>query len=263
MNIEVLLSVMNLEIKDLDKTNISGKCCVINQCNENNYFKYKNFFIYSYAEKGLSKSRNRGLEKASSDIILLCDDDVKYSDNYENDILNEFNNNPDADIIIFNLKSIHRENKVIKKNKKLHLYNSLGYSSPRIAFKRKSILDRNISFNEMFGSGSIYSSGEDVLFIVDSMKSGLNVYLSCKCLGEVDNKSSNWFKGYNEKFFFDKGALYTAINMKFRYIYMLQFLIRHHKYLNEVSFSKAYKLMRNGSNDYIKRLKKEKIYDKS
>ena len=32
MKLEVLLSVMNLDIKDLDKMNITSKCTVINQC---------------------------------------------------------------------------------------------------------------------------------------------------------------------------------------------------------------------------------------
>ena len=82
MELEVLLSVMNLNIKDLDKMNISSKCVVINQCDKKEHKKYKNFDIYSYKEVGLSNSRNRGLEHIKSDIILLCDDDVVYKDNY-------------------------------------------------------------------------------------------------------------------------------------------------------------------------------------
>lgn len=83
MNLEVLLSVMNLKKEDLNKINITSKCTVINQCGKNYKEKYKNFNIYSYNEKGLSNSRNRGLENVTEDIILICDDDIVYNDEYE------------------------------------------------------------------------------------------------------------------------------------------------------------------------------------
>ena len=41
MKLEVLLSVMNLNKKDLDKMNITSKCTVINQCKTNKQEKYK------------------------------------------------------------------------------------------------------------------------------------------------------------------------------------------------------------------------------
>ena len=118
MKLEVLLSVMNLNIKDLDKMNITSKCTVINQCGKNDFFKYKNFNIYSYDELGLSNSRNRGLEHATEDIILLCDDDVVYNKDYEKIVLEEFKNNK-ADVIIFNLECPNRK---IKMNKKIKDY---------------------------------------------------------------------------------------------------------------------------------------------
>ena len=105
---------MNLNVKDLDKMNITGACTVINQCKKNKKEKYKNFNIYSYNEIGTSNSRNRGLEHIKEDIIILCDDDVVYNKNYEEKILNEFKNNPKADVIIFNFESPNRKKIKIK-----------------------------------------------------------------------------------------------------------------------------------------------------
>ena len=51
----------------------------------------------------------------SKDIILLCDDDVIYNDNYEKIVISEFKKHPDADLITFNLNS---PNRWIKKNKR-------------------------------------------------------------------------------------------------------------------------------------------------
>lgn len=250
MKLEVLLSVMNLKVHDLDKMNITTKCTVINQCGKEGYKKYDNFDIYSYNEVGLANSRNRGLEHVSEDIIILCDDDVIYYEDYEKRIINEFKKNKDADIIIFNIESPNRKIKMNKENKRLHFYNVLRYSSQRIAFKKKSI--EGITFNNLFGAGAKYTSGEDTLFLVSSLKKGLKIYSSKKYIGIVNHTTSTWFKGYNEKFFFDKGALFTAINPRIRHFLMWQYLLRHSEVRKDIKFFKALGIMKNGSKDYLK-----------
>ena len=254
MKIEVLLSIMNLNKKNLDKMNIKSKCTVINQCGKEDYSEYENFNIYSYDEIGLSNSRNRGLEKVSEDIILLCDDDVVYNKDYESLIIDEFKKYPKADIIIFNITSPNRKIRRINKNMRLHKYNRRGYSSQRIAFRRESIINNKLVFNQLFGSGALYSSGEDTLFITDALNNHLKVYLSCKYIGTVNHSKSSWFNGYNEKYFFDKGALYTAINERFRKLLFLQYLIRHKEVLKDIKFFEAYKIMKKGSEDYLERI---------
>ena len=145
MNLEVLLSIMNLKKEDLDKKNITSKCTVINQCGKENFEKYKNFNIYSYA----ANSRNRGLEHITEDIIMLCDDDVIYNKDYEKLILEEYKNNPKADIIIFNMYSPNRKKRTIKKRKRLHIYNILHYATCNISFRRESV--KGIKFDSTFG----------------------------------------------------------------------------------------------------------------
>lgn len=71
-------------------------------------------------------SINKGLKHINGDIILLCDDDLIYNDNYE------------KDIIVFNRNSPNRSIKHNKKNKRLNFYNVLRYESSRIAFRKES-----------------------------------------------------------------------------------------------------------------------------
>lgn len=252
MKLEVLLSVMNLNKKNLDKMNITSKCTVINQCGHNKKEKYKNFNIYSYDELGTSNSRNRGLEHITEDIILLCDDDVVYNKDYEKKVLEEFQKTPTADVIIFNFNVKNRKKRIIKKIKRLHIFNSLNYATYNIAFRKNSILDKNIRFNTLFGPGSKYNNGSDTIFIRDIYRNKLKVYSSPQYLGIAYNKKSTWFKGYNEKFFFNKGALFTAINHKIRHVLILQYLIRHKEVLTNIKFMKALKLMLEGSKEYLK-----------
>ena len=249
MKLEVLLSVMNLKKKDLSNMNITSKCTVINQCGKNDFSVYKNFNIYSSKDTGLANSRNLGLTKLSEDVIILCDDDVVYNSDYENMIISEFENNKDADVIIFNIDSPNRKIKLNKKNKKLHFYNILSFSSCRIAFRRKSI--SNIKFNNMFGAGAKYSSGEDSLFLVECLNKGLKIYSSTKNIGVVKHMKSTWFNGYDEKYFFDKGALFTAINKRIRHILIIQYLLRHRELFTNIKFFKALKIMLAGSKSYL------------
>lgn len=251
MQLEVLLSVMNLKKNKLNDMNISCPSIVINQCKKNNEETYKIFHIYSYNEVGLSNSRNRGLEKISKDICILCDDDVIYNENYENMIIQEFENNKKADIIIFNITSPNRKIRINKKNKRLHFYNILNFTSTRIAFRTNKIILKKIKFNPMFGAGAKYQNGEEAIFLNECLKHKLKIYASTKNIGIVYQNKSTWFNGYDKNFFFDKGAIFTAINKKIRHLLFFQFLLRHKSFLNKLSFFAAYKYMLQGSKEYL------------
>ncbi|MDD2435018.1 MAG: glycosyltransferase family A protein [Bacilli bacterium] len=251
MKLEVLLSVMNLNKKDLDKMNITSNCVVINQCDKEDYEEYKNFKIYSYNERGVAHSRNKALEKASEEIILFCDDDVVYNHDYEAIVLNEFKNHPKADMIFFNLYSPNRKIKNNNRNRRVRIYNALRYGTYTIAVRRKSLVKHNIKFNTLFGANVIYGSGEDTLLIVDSLKNKLKLYANTNYIGTVHQLKSSWFKGYNEKYFFDKGALFCAINKKIKYLLCLQYLISHRELLVDIKLKEAYRLMINGCKYYL------------
>ena len=251
MKLEVLLSVMNLNKEDLEKMNITSKCTVINQCGQDEFEEYKNFKICSYNEKGLSNSRNRGLENVTEDIILICDDDVVYNDDYEKNVVEEFENNSNADIIFFNMYSPFRKKRTIKKRRRWYLRNSLHFASCNIAFRRKSVIDRDIRFNTMFGPNAKFGNGSDTMFIISALKNKLKIYSSPVNLGTVYHRESTWFKGYDDRYFYNKGALFTAISVHFRFFWIMQYLIRHRETWKSFGFFKALKFMLKGSKDYI------------
>lgn len=59
------------------------KYLVKNQLINKDNSDYELSNVYSFKEKGLSKSRNKALELCDSDIALISDDDVVYVDNIE------------------------------------------------------------------------------------------------------------------------------------------------------------------------------------
>lgn len=260
MNIQVLASTMNQnDFSLLDKMNIQSDAIIVNQSDYSKVeeFKYKNHNIkfMSFSERGVGLSRNNALMRANADICLMADDDMVYRDSYTKVILEEFKKNPKADIILFNVP-IHKANGdtviKVKNNKRVRFLNCLKYGTVNIAFKRTSILKNNISFSLLFGGGAKYGSGEDSLFITNALKQKLKIYTSTKIIAEINETASTWFEGYNEKYFFDRGALFAAMTGRFSsYVMILQFLIRKRTiYKDQISFVNAFKQMIKGSIEF-------------
>ncbi len=240
MRVEVLLSTMyqtNFDI--VEKCNIKSDAIIINQCDEEKIETKKYPFgtikmIYS-KKRGLSNSRNLALKNASGDICILCDDDIVYYDNYVSIIKEAFNKNKEADLIVFNVKSMNtnarKQEKLFKKAKKIPFYKS--YSSVHIAFKLKSIINNNILFNTDFGAGSgVYSFAEDSLFFNEVHKKKLLSLVYPAIIAKLYTEKSSWFKGYDEKYFYDLGAFIAAGYGKYKHIVKWYYPIRLFKQKN-------------------------------
>lgn len=103
-----------------------------------------------------------------------------------------------------------RSGKPIEKYTRVGKRESREYGSVHIAIKKRALIGKNVYFNTLFGSGAMYSCGEDTLFLKELIEKGLKLYKSPIRIASVDMSDSTWFKGYNEKYFKDKGALIEA-----------------------------------------------------
>ncbi len=257
MKLQILLSTQNQ--KDyglLEKMNIHSDVLVINQgmgfseqCIMNDSYTIR---WINCPEKGIGLSRNTALQRASADIYLFSDDDIVYTDNYHEIILQEFERHPNYDIIIFNLISLNpnRPEFINKKGRRVHLFNCLRYGAFRVALRQTAYRKSRISMSQLFGGGSRFGSGEDSLFLFDCLQKNLKIFASDKTIGTVSHHTSSWFSGYDQKYFHDKGALFAAMSRPLSSVLCLQFCIRHPEMLTEFSFLHAFKMMRQGARDY-------------
>jgi glycosyltransferase involved in cell wall biosynthesis len=258
MKLEVLVSTMHQEDCSIaEKMNIRTNAVIINQCDRNDYLETLNngrcIKMYSFAERGIGKSRNNALMRATEDICLFADEDVVYVDDYEKNILGAFRQNPKADIIFFNVSSHGgaRADLVIGKEKRIRFYNCLRYGSVNIAFRRNRVIKCNVFFSLLFGGGAPYGHGEDSLFIWECLKSGLAIYTSPVKIADVYQESSTWFTGYNEKFYFDQGVLFGALSKTFAFPLIVQYAFRRYGlYKKEMSFIGACQCMIKGLNHF-------------
>ena len=153
---------------------------IINQTTENKllYSEYKSVRIINSFEKGLSKSRNLGIENANAELILITDDDVEFIEGFDEIIIDAFKKNSKAHLISFKNIRIgelesHNKSKVVFK----HNFKTIeSVCSIEIAFRLNSIKEKKISFNENFGLGSYFETGEEYLFLIQIIKQQLDAY---------------------------------------------------------------------------------------
>ena len=262
MQVEILVATMYRDDFDfLNSMNLWGSVIVMNQCNSNGFQKIigesYDAKIINTKQRGLSNSRNEAIMHAKGDIILTADDDIVYLPDAKNKIINAFSNYPKADIIAFN---IERKNSEERGSGKKNLIwrkapSNRYYSSVSLAYKLSSLRKANLSFSTLFGAGGKYLSGEESLLLREARKKGLVIMESPEYIAEVDFSESSWFSGYDERFFFDKGAWISAA-----YPYMgalIKFYFIKYKDRSTLPVLKILQMLNRG----IKAYKEEKSYD--
>lgn len=258
MRLELLVSTMNADPRSLvNKMNVSSDAIIINQTDHTSFesfsFKGHNIRVWSFAEKGIGISRNNALMRSNADVVLFADDDAILVDDYEQKIIEEFDRKPESDFIIVNydVKCTNGRKGAISatKRKRVHWWNSQRYGTCRFAIRRDKVIKKNIFFSLLYGA-SKYSHGEDSIFIMDCLKNQLKVYTSNINVGVLDCNNSSWFNSYNEKYFFDTGALMYAINPFFYKLFILVTFFRHRKvYCDNISFWDSVLIAFKGAND--------------
>jgi len=260
MNLEVLVSTMNQinHVSFVEKMNIQTKALIVDQCNDYDYkefsFKGNKIRVICCEERGIGLSRNTALMRSESDLCLFADDDVKFVDGYADMIIEEFKNNPSADIIFFNVPSTNEERPtaLIEKYKRVRWYNSLKFGAVNIAVKSESIKKSNVTFSLLFGGGAKYSAGEDSLFILDCLRNNLKAYASPITIGRVSQEDSSWFNGYTDKYFFDKGIWLANAFPNFKYLLAVYYSFKM-KNMAGKSFLPMYKSMLRGIKNFDER----------
>lgn len=243
--VEVLISCMYKDEQIIFRSNISNNVLLINQCDEEFYYEKQIFpdkiiRIFNTKERGLSKSRNMALKNSIGEFCLLCDDDEKIYDDFESKIIQAYVDLPDADLIAFQIDNAGKSYPKI--TKKINYLTALKIASWQITFRRKSILENNILFDESLGSGVSKAGGEENLFLYNCLKKGLNIYFVPLSIGRMLESDSYWFHGYNQAYFYDRGIFTKKLMGRFwATLYGLYYLIfKYSLYKNDVSLKKSF-----------------------
>lgn len=217
MKLQILVSAVNADAEKLAATmRLQADSILIDQCRENRYeeLEYEGHRIrcFHFAERGIGLSRNNALLRADGDISLFSDEDIVYADGAAERVRKAFAAYPQADVLLFNVRvQENRRTYWIDRFHRVRWYNCGRYPAYSIAVRTAKMHSRNLTFSLLFGGGARYANGEDSLFLLDCLKAGLKIYAVPEEIGEEVPRPSTWFRGYDEKFFHDRGVLYHVL----------------------------------------------------
>ena len=214
MTLEVLISCMHqTDASIIERTKVQSDVLVVNQCSvdKQDSFEFYNTKselcranVFYTTERGLSRSRNMAIKNATGDICLICDDDEILDNNYVEIITSAFEEYPEVDVLTFMVNSPQKKSYPTK-TKKVGYIGAMKTASWQIAFRRQSIVDKNIRFDEKMGSGTGNGCGEENKFLFDCLKKGLKIrYIPC-LIASVAQTDSKWFNGFTNAFFYNRG----------------------------------------------------------
>ncbi len=194
-------------------------------------------------EKGVGLSRNTAFEHSDREIIQFADDDIVYDKGYVAKVLKEFDAHPEADMLLFNVKAQEgRETYWNTDFAKVSWKNYGRYPAYAIFSRRAKLEEAGVKYSLLFGGGAPYMNGEDSLFLHDCLAAGLSIYRTSVAVGHETKGESTWFKGYTDKFFFDRGVLYHFLYGKLAILLGFRFLFNNRKTMcSEMGLFKCFK----------------------
>lgn len=253
MTLQLLVAAVKKKPLELaEEMHINSDAIIVSQGNGYGYeeLEYKGHKLRYFAmeDRGVGLNRNTALLHATADILLFADEDIVYCDDYCPKVLEQFEQHPQADMLLFNVKASEgRETYHTEKFGRVHLYNCGRYPTYSFAVRREALHKNNITFSLLFGGGAKYSNGEDSLFIRDCLNAGMKVYRVPVHIGAETARESTWFQGYNEKLFFDRGVLYSYLYGRLDKLMALRWLLAHKEELcKEIPLKEAYTIMCKG-----------------
>lgn len=259
--VQVLVACMRQTDDSLyRKMNLQTDAVLANQCGN---YEYREFTepdgnlvqLVSTADRGVGKNRNKALLFASGEYLLCSDQDMVYADGYAEIVEKAFKDCPRADIIVFRLEYMNRFTKAKEEAsgfRRVHLFNCMRYGTARVAIRKSAIEKACLSFSVLYGGGARFASGEDSLFIREAFRKGLKMYTCPDVIAKVKQEESSWFKGYNDKFFIDKGVLVANAFPVLGNLFMFYFAYGLKKVSKDYGFFKICRLMRQGIRDFKK-----------
>ena len=263
--VKLLISSVNVNPDELiNKMNINTDAVLVNQCSENKEEQIGkgsfNVYVYHRDERGVGKSRNLCIDKSlelfkDEDILLFSDEDIIYKDDYALVVENAFKKHKEAEMLLFNVK-VAKERRTYwnTEYKKVGRFNSGRYPAYSIAVKCSVLKNSKVRFSLLFGGGAKYSNGEDSLFLMNCAKKKIKMFMTEDVIGEEKYRESTWFKGFTEKFFFDRGVLFYFLYGRLALIWALRFvLVKKEMFEGEIKRKQGFKLLIKG----IQRGKKE------
>ncbi|WMJ19872.1 glycosyltransferase family 2 protein [Geobacillus kaustophilus] len=227
-------SLMLQEYKDFEVIVVSqDNHNLVEQLLKNVNFKYKHVKI---ERKGLSHARNVGMRYVEGDIVSFSDDDCWYPPNSLQRVYDVFSEN-EGDIICFQIydpiQKVYYKNYSKREENPVSFRGLLNKSSIEIFVNLNKVKKEHIRFDENFGLGTKFPSGEENIFLTDLYKKRYVVRYIPEIIVFHKKKSETEIK-FSKQYFVGKGPMFKRIfNSFMAIILIIVFFIRKYPKLEE------------------------------
>ena len=170
---------------------------LVQNADESSYvFTEKSAKLVELKNRGVAKSRNAALDRASGKYLLFGDDDVTFNESGIESAIKYFEANPGCAII---LTRAHDESGLARKayvgrETPLKLTNSARAATYEMLVRVDAIREKKVRFDEDFGAGVTNYLGDEYIFIADALRAGLTgVHLPISvAIHPADSSGSRW-----------------------------------------------------------------------
>lgn len=185
---------------------------------------------YRLVKKSLSYAKNYGILKSNKEIITIIDDDIILNIKYLNHGLRLMNFKKDLSLLFGNIINKNKKKfsiNIPSRNTYINFSNFLGCLASAMWFRNKKN-NRKVLFDENFGIGSKFGSGEETDIVLKTLLNKNKIYYYNKfALIHFDENNLNYSKYINKyfKYGIGNGALYKKYMYKFNLKIFVIFLI--------------------------------------
>lgn len=168
--------------------------------------------VYCHSDVGVAKNRNHLLDHAPDGLCLCVDDDCVLQDGYTQ-VVERFFEEHRCDVALFNGHVPYEGNRLVhdKKTARVRRFKDVSYAGgPGLAFIGGKMKELGLRYDERLGYPNDLYAGEDSLFLRDLSKSDLVFYRASDVVFTVaidKEDNSSYFKGFDDQFFYVKGAV--------------------------------------------------------
>lgn len=128
-------------------------------------------------ERGLSRNRNNALAHSTADICLISDDDLVYTAEQLQKVIDAFERHPEVEVACFCYKGDHKRYPVEITDISKRLPKGYFVTSFELAFRREAAANTDLRFNELTGiAAPVLQAAEDEFFLLDAQRRGLICY---------------------------------------------------------------------------------------
>ena len=174
--------------------------------------------------RGLSRNRNMALSHATSDILLIADDDERLTKEGIESIIATYEQQPQLDIALFRMTD--EQGRFFKRYPSQQMpYEKAVKQGYYVASwemtMRRTVVEKGLRFNPLFGLGSEQlACGEEDVFLKDALDQGLRIDCVPIVIGSTDPHTTGELFTSSPKVQRSKGATfaycYGTVNALFR-----------------------------------------------